>query len=142
VSVADLDTSAAFYRDVVGLHLAHVVAGQAVFFWIGPRGNAMLGVWAAGAGLQKMTTHLAFRASIEDVLAAPQALRAAGIVPLDFDGHPTDEPIVLAWMPAASVYFRDADGHQLEYIAMLSDEPRPDRGIVPWREWRGGLTSS
>ncbi len=142
MNVADLDASAAFYRDVVGLHLAHVVARQAVFFWIGPRGNAMLGLWAAGPGPQKMTTHLAFHASLEDVLAAPQALRAAGIVPLDFDGQPTDEPVVLAWMPAASVYFRDPDGHLLEYIAMLSDEPRPDRGIVPWREWRGGLTSS
>jgi lactoylglutathione lyase len=136
VNVADLDASAAFYRDVVGLHLAHVVAGRAVFFWIGPRGNAMLGLWSAGPSPQKMTSHLAFGAGLEDVLAAPQALRAAAIVPLDFDGQPTDEPVVLAWMPAASVYFRDPDGHLLEYIAMLSDEPRPDRGIVPWREWQ------
>jgi lactoylglutathione lyase len=35
-------------------------------------------------------------------------------------------------MPAAAVYFRDPDGHQLEYLAMLDEEPRPDRGIVPW----------
>jgi hypothetical protein len=38
-------------------------------------------------------------------------------------------------MPAAAVYFRDPDGHLLEYIAMLPHEPRPDCGIVPWRTW-------
>jgi len=39
-------------------------------------------------------------------------------------------------MPAASVFFRDPDGNQLEYIAMLSDEPRPDGGVVLWRVWQ------
>ena len=35
--VADLDASIAFYRDRVGLELAHVAqAGQAAFFWVGP----------------------------------------------------------------------------------------------------------
>jgi lactoylglutathione lyase len=69
------------------------------------------------------------------VLAAPGALRAAGITPLDFDGRPTDRPIVFAWMPAASLFFRDPDGHLLEYIAMLPQEPRPEYGVIPWRMW-------
>jgi hypothetical protein len=30
-----------------------------------------------------------------------------------------------AWMPAASVYVKAPDGHNLEYIALLPDEPRP-----------------
>jgi GNAT superfamily N-acetyltransferase len=64
-------------------------------------------------------------------------LRAAGITPVDFDGQPTDEPVVLGWMPAVSVYFRDPDGHLLEYIAMLPDPPRPDRGVVSWHSWHG-----
>ena len=42
---------------------------------------------------------------------------------------------MLAWMPAAAVYFRDPDGHQLEYLAMLDAEPRPELGILPWSEW-------
>ena len=101
--VADLDASIGFYRDRVGLDLAHVTpARHAAFFWVGPVGNAMLGLWAAGSGPQRMTLHTAFRASLEDVVAAPRALRSAGITPLDFDGQPTDEPVVLAWMPAAS----------------------------------------
>jgi lactoylglutathione lyase len=136
MTVADLDRAIAFYRDVVGLQLAHIVsARQAAFFWIGAAGNAMLGLWTAGSGPQRVTSHTAFRARLADVVAAPRALRAAGITPLDFDGRPTDQPVVLAWMPAASVFFRDPDGHLLEYIAMLPHAPQPEYGIVPWRMW-------
>jgi lactoylglutathione lyase len=136
MTVADLDRAIAFYGDVVGLRLAHIdTARQAAFFWIGPVGNGMLGLWSAGSGPQRIMSHTAFRASLADVIAAPRALRAAGIEPLDVDGRPTEQPIVFAWMPAASVFFRDPDGHLLEYIAMLPHEPRPEHGIVPWRMW-------
>jgi lactoylglutathione lyase len=136
LTVADLDTSIAFYRDVVSLELAYVTPGsQAAFFWIGGRGHSMLGLWIAGSAPQKVTVHVAFAVSLEDVVGAPRALRSAGITPLDFDGRPAEDPVVLAWMPAASVYFRDPDGHLLEYIAMLSDDARPDDGVVTWREW-------
>jgi len=137
--VADLDASIAFYRDRVGLELAHVVTSrQAAFFWIGGRGHSMLGLWAAGPGPQKLTMHVAFAAALEDVVAASRTLRSAGVTPLDFDGQPATEPVVLAWMPAAAVYFHDPDGHLLEYIAMLADEPRPDEGVVPWHRWAQG----
>jgi lactoylglutathione lyase len=136
LTVSDLAGAIAFYRDVVGLRLAHVVpAGDAAFFWIGDAGHAMLGLWASGPAPQRVTSHTAFRVSLDDIMAAPGALRAAGVTPLDFDGRPTDLPVVLAWMPAAAVYFRDPDGHLLEYIAMLPHEPRPDGGVVPWRTW-------
>jgi lactoylglutathione lyase len=134
--VSDLDRAVAFYRDALGLRLAYVLpARQAAFFWIGAAGNAMLGLWTAGPAPQKLTLHTAFRVSLADVVEAPQALRAAGIIPLDFDDRPADQPIVFAWMPAASVFFRDPDGNLLEYIAMLPDEPRPEYGIVTWEMW-------
>lgn len=137
LTVADLDVSISFYRDRLGLELAHVVPSrQAVFFWVGSRGATMLGVWLGGPAPQKTTTHIAFAVTRDDVLAAPQALRLAGITPLDFDGLPTSEPVVLAWMPAAAIYFRDPDGHLLEYVAMLAEDPRPDGGVVRWHEWR------
>jgi lactoylglutathione lyase len=118
------------------MQLAHLTPNrQAAFFWIGGPGNTMLGLWVAGLAPQKMTTHVAFAASLEDVVSAPRVLRSAGITPLDFDGQPTDEPVVIAWMPAASIYFRDPDGHLLEYIAMLSEDARPNEGVVPWSEW-------
>jgi lactoylglutathione lyase len=137
LTVADLDRSIAFYRDSLGLRLAYIMSGrQAAFFWIGAAGSAMLGLWAAGAAPQRVTSHVAFRVSLADVLAAPRELHALGVTPLDFDGRTTDQPVVLAWMPAVSVFFRDPDGHLLEYIAMLPQEPRPEHGIVPWRMWQ------
>jgi lactoylglutathione lyase len=136
LTVANLDESIAFYRDRLGLELAHVtLARRAAFFWIGPRGNTMLGLWEGGSGPQKTTTHVAFAAALEDVIAAPKTLQSAGVTALDFNGEPTDEPVVLGWMPAASVYFRDPDGHLLEYIAMLDDPPRPDDGVLTWHQW-------
>jgi hypothetical protein len=39
-------------------------------------------------------------------------------------------------MPAAILYFRDPDGHLIEFLAMLGDQPRPDLGVVPWPEWQ------
>src|SRR5512132_1895854 len=38
-------------------------------------------------------------------------------------------------MPAAAVYFRDPDGHLIEYLAMLDESPRPGRGIAAWSQW-------
>ena len=136
LAVANLDTSVAFYRDRLGLELAHVTPGrEAAFFWIGPRGHTMLGLWAAGAAPKRTVDHIAFAAALADVVAAPGLLRSAGIAPLDFDGQPTEEPVVLAWMPAAAVYFHDPDGHLLEYLAMLTEPARPGAGILRWREW-------
>jgi lactoylglutathione lyase len=69
------------------------------------------------------------------LLEAPAQLRAAGVTPRDFAGSPTDEPVVLAWMPAASVYFHDPDGHQLEFLCMLPDPPQPELGVLAWSRW-------
>ncbi len=136
LTVRDLDVSIGFYQDILGLTLAHVIRRrQAAFLWIGSSRKAMLGLWAAGPAPQAVTLHTAFRVNPAEVLAAPDLLRHAGVTPLDFDGRPTDLPVVLTWMPAAAVYFRDPDGHLLEYVAMLPNEPRPESGVVPWRTW-------
>ena len=118
-----------------GIVKAMLRAASGCVPWIGSAGKAMLGLWAALSAPQAVTLHTTFRVSSADVLAAPEFLRNAGITPLHFDGKPTDRPVVLAWMPAAAVYFRDPDGHLLEYIAMLPHEARPDCGVVPWRTW-------
>ena len=135
LTVTDLDRAVEFYRDVLGFRLAHVdPPRQAAFFWIGPVGNAMLGLWGTGSGPQRMALHTAFRARLADVVAAPSALRSGGITPLDFDGQPTDQPS--ARLDAGRVHlFHDPDGHLLDNIAMLPDAPHPEQGIVPWQEW-------
>ena len=69
----------------------------------------MLGLWEVGSGPQKLSLHFAFRTSLPDFLKAPAIFRDVNIEPLDFHQQPADEPVVLAWTPAASLYFRDPD---------------------------------
>jgi len=134
LTVSDVARATDFYTGRLGLTLAYTVKGEAAFLWIGSPGQAMLGLWRSSAP-QQMILHVAFRATVQAVTEAPATLRAAGITPLDFDGHETDEACVLAWMPAVSIYFRDPDGHLLEYVAMLAQQPRPDLGVVPLSRW-------
>jgi lactoylglutathione lyase len=136
LTVRDVPRSVVFYRDVVGLPLAlDLPERNAAFMWIGERGRSMLGLWGIGSSVNSLTLHIAFDVALDDVLSAPDRLRAQGATPLSFFGQETTEPDVLAWMPAAAVYFQDPDGHLLEYLAMLDTAPRPDAGIVPWSEW-------
>lgn len=95
----------------------------------------MLGVWEVGSAPQRMSLHIAFTVDLSDVLEAPTRLRAANVTPRDFAGNPADEPVVLAWMPAASLYFHDPDGNLLEFLAMLPDRPQAELGVVSWSEW-------
>ena len=138
LTVSDLDRSIAFYRDTLGLPLAHTVPERgAAFLWIGAPGQAMLGLWSVGTAPLHLRLHTAFTVSLDAVIAAVAALRRAGITPRSTGGGPEiSEPIVFAWMPAASVYFDDPDGHSLEFIAMLPDPPQPARGIVTLSAWR------
>jgi lactoylglutathione lyase len=137
LTVRDVGRSVAFYRDVVGLPVAlELPERNAAFMWIGERGRAMLGLWGIGSSVNSLTLHIAFEVGLDDLLASPERLRELGVTPLSFFGEETAEPDVLAWMPAAAVYFEDPDGHLLEYLAMLDSEPRPEAGIVGWSEWR------
>jgi lactoylglutathione lyase len=136
LTVRDLGRSIAFYRDVVGLQLAaHEADLGAAFFWIGAPGQSMLGLWTAGSAPIVLSLHVAFAASLDDVLDAPNRLRQLGVTPLSFDAEETDEPSVIGWMPAAAVYFRDPDGHLLEYLVMLDEEPDRDRRVLSWSHW-------
>lgn len=92
----------------------------------------MLGVWETGTAPMTMRQHFALAATIEDVLRAPDVLRAAGV-------EPNGEPIVYAWMPALAVFCDDPDGHLVEYLAMLPEAPRPDLGVVSWEAWRAAV---
>lgn len=136
LTVSDLERSVAFYRDVVGLQLAsEVPEAGAAFLWIGGPGDGMLGLWRAGSAPMSLSLHVAFKTTLDHVLGSPKRLRALGVTPLSFHATETDEPSVIGWMPAAAVYFRDPDGHLLEYLAMLDTPPDPERRILPWSEW-------
>ena len=136
LTVSELDRAVAFYRDLLSLPLARVFPDRKVaFFWIGAPGKAMLGLWESGTMPINVSLHVAFQVALSDLHDAPARLQKAGIQPRDLAGFPTEEPVVLAWMPAASVYFRDPDNNLLEFISMLTDPPRPDLGVLPWSDW-------
>lgn len=139
LTVSDLDRSVAFYRDIVGLELAHVVPKRhAAFFWVGGRDRSMLGLWSIGSAPLRLRLHIAFQTELDQVIRSVDVLRSKGIVPRRRGGGPElDEPVVFPWMPAASVYFDDPDGHSLEYISILPEAPRPGlSGTVTLSEWR------
>ncbi len=136
LTVSDLSRSTTFYRDVVGLQLALELPDRgAAFFWIGGAGKAMLGLWSLGSAPIGLSLHVAFETSLEHVLGACERLRSLGVTPLSFFGEETGEPSVIGWMPSASVYLRDPDGHLLEYLAMLDSPPNPECGVLPWSQW-------
>lgn len=137
LTVTDVKRAMHFYGEILGLEFAAKFDEPLVaFYWIGGRGQSMLGLWGSGAGLQRLNLHVAFRVKLSDVLEAPKQLRLAKIQPLDFARNPTAEAVVIGWMPAAAVYFHDPDGNLLEFLAILPDAPRPEVGVIPWSQWR------
>jgi len=111
---------------------------HAAFFWIGGRDRSMLGLWCIHSSPVFLRLHIAFSVTLEDVIRSVAILRSKGLVSPNGGGGPEiDEPVVFPWIPAASVYFDDPDGHSLEYISILLDAPQPGMpGNMPLSEWR------
>jgi GNAT superfamily N-acetyltransferase/catechol 2,3-dioxygenase-like lactoylglutathione lyase family enzyme len=136
LQVTNVTRAVSFYTNVLGLKLAKELPDQRVaFLWTGNPGHSMLGLWEAGSSPQRMALHVAFKVGLEELFAAISKLHDAGIEPRGFDGEKVAEPIVLAWMPAAAIYFRDPDGNLLEFIAILEALPMPQWGVLSWSEW-------
>jgi lactoylglutathione lyase len=140
--VLDLERAMNFYGDVLGLELGRVEPERrAAFYWVGEARATMLGLWEAppwiGNGTSKVvqTQHIAFEVSLENLGSAIQQLKENGIELRDFFDLITDEPSVFSWIPAASIYFHDVDGHLLEFIAKIAGPPAPDIGTVSLSEW-------
>ena len=134
--VRDLAASVAFYRDVVGLELARENAARGLaFFWVGKKERGMLGLWQSGKGPLGMQLHFAFRGTEDGVRGAVGQLQRAGVAPLGFNGEAVTEPVVIGWMPALAIYFKDPDGHSIEVLAVL-DDPADERfGVGSLSDW-------
>lgn len=134
LDVSSLESSIEFYSDVIGLNHCHTEPERRVaFFWIEER-KSMLGIWERPADeIEKR--HFAFKVSPTEVLESVEWLERQGLQPYNFFRDGSTEPMVFAWLPAVAIYFRDPDGHGLEFIGLLDEAPAPDRGVVPYSEW-------
>jgi len=138
VPVADTEAAQRFYVEVVGLRFAHRdLRRDIVFLCAGAERRSMLGLWAPGTmyGSKFHECQIAFNVGLAELLAAGERLRAAGIKTQNFSGEETTEPSVIGWMPSAQLYFRDGDGHSLEFIALLEESPEP-AFIGSLSEWK------
>jgi lactoylglutathione lyase len=142
--VADTKISERFYTTVVGLPFAwRDPARDIVFLWADAKEKAMLGLWGPNTtygshGQSSAKHHLAFAVSLDELFAAIEKLKSNRIEILGFGGltgKKADEPSVIGWMPSAQIYFRDPDGHMLEFITILPEPPVP--GFTGWySEWK------
>ncbi|KAA0547124.1 VOC family protein [Bacillus sp. BGMRC 2118] len=123
LEVTDVKRTIEFFEGKLGLKVGYGnETSDAVFFWVGEVGASMLGVWKVPEG-ELHGNHFAFEVDIAFLKNAKQWLNERGIQTIGSQGLTNREPIVQAWMPAASVYFLDPDGNKLEFIAMLDGEP-------------------
>jgi lactoylglutathione lyase len=106
----------------------------------------MIGLWGPNTAYGSENgfarkCHVAFAVSFDQLLAATKKLSEHGIETLGFGGNKTYEPTVIGWMPSAQIYFRDPDGHMLEFISILPDTPNPNFN-GPYSEWKKLTTKS
>lgn len=151
VHVKNLERSMEFYEKIVGLELGmKEQARRVAIYWIGGQGKTALGLWEnppwvsqRKAGDQIVTQHFAFEIALANLPRAIASIKERGIELRNFFEQFTDVPSVFGWVPAASIYFNDPDGHLMEFIAKLPGKPRPEIGVVSLDEWkRLELTSS
>jgi lactoylglutathione lyase len=141
--VASTERSAEFYATVVGLQRAYRDPGRdIVFLYVGDGKESMLGLWGPTTtyGGDPHRCHFALAIPLADLLAVGKRLNDLGISTRNFAGDETTEPSVIGWMPSAQIYFRDPDGHSVEFITVLDDPPAPDF-IGPLSEWRRARTN-
>jgi lactoylglutathione lyase len=136
--VRNTEISKAFYLEIVQLSFAYRDPKRdIVFLWIGENRASMLGLWGPDTtyGNQFHQSHLAIAISLPELLSAGERLNRLKVRTYNFARAETMEPSVIGWMPSAQLYFRDPDGHMIEFITLLDENPDKEF-IGSLSEWR------
>lgn len=139
--VANTEIAEDFYTKIVGLPFAYRDPGRdIVFLWATSKQEGMIGLWGPNTtygwedGIARKR-HVAFAVPFDQLLATIEKLNKHGIETFGFGGAKTMEPTVIGWMPSAQIYFRDPDGHTLEFISILPDMP-DSTFIGTYSDWK------
>ena len=145
--VANTEIAKAFYTEIVGLPFAYRdPTRDIVFLWAASKEQGMIGLWGPNTAYGRQhgiarSCHVAFALPFDQLVAGIKKLHKHGIETLGFSGRKTHEPTVIGWMPSAQIYFRDPDGHMLEFISILPDTPNPSFN-GSYSEWKKLTTKS
>ncbi|MEK5064103.1 VOC family protein [Cytobacillus sp. FSL R5-0596] len=131
---SNIERSIIFYEKL-GFKVAYTTEDRkAAFFFLGENKENMLGIWETkDTPIER--NHIAFSVSPEKLRGNIPFLKEKEIEVRESLGLSPSEPIVHSWIPAASVYFYDPDGHSLEYIAVLEGEAKPYLNPMHLSEW-------
>ena len=136
--VENLETSMAFYTDVLGLELCRFGAERrTAFFWIGSEKQAMLGLWEKPKEAIDLR-HFAFECDPEWIInESIDFLKSHNLNFWNFLQDDNEKPMVFCWMPAVSIYFSDPDGHYLEFIGVLPGKTQSnnEKRVVTYEQW-------
>jgi lactoylglutathione lyase len=139
--VANTERARDFYTNIAGLSFAYRdPTRDIVFLWADKKEKGMVGLWGPNTAYGRQNgiarrCHVAFAVPLDQLVARIKKLHKHGIETLGFSGHKTHEPTVIGWMPSAQIYFRDPDGHMLEFTSILPDTPNPSFN-GPYSEWK------
>lgn len=143
LQVRNLERSMEFYDKVLGLELGLKEESRRVaVYWIGGKTKCALGLWEKPPWVSEtnardliVTQHFAFEIDLADLGRMVATMKQRGIELRNFFAETTDVPSVFGWVPAASIYFNDPDGHLLEFVAKLPGKAKPEIGVVSLDEW-------
>ncbi len=136
LAVEDLQRSIDFYKNTLELEQCGYEDGRRIaFFWVGQPQQYMLGLWETPVA-DIRPQHFAFRCDEQFIVnESVEWLKARNLQPYNFLKDGTEKPMVFTWMPAIAIYFKDPDGHILEFIAVLEGGAVPGGGIVSHDKW-------
>ena len=134
--VENLERSIDFYTNVLGLERCRVNDERRVaFFWVGKPQQSFLGVWEMPKDkIDKR--HFAFECDPKWIVnESIEFLESKNLEYWNFLKDKSKIPMVFPWVPAISIYFKDPDGHSLEFIGVLEEQPKPQLDVMPYQEW-------